>query len=188
MASSTPSDEKLTTAKNALETAKELAKIYWRYGSNTRTSKGAWAYYRVLAKGIAVMDSEWKAPDVVDYAALIEVHTRLAWVYSQWNAQEAVTYYEAFVTSLYQYDVHVGKELPDKIQEVQRRNFEEAAIKATNNNDAWKYITREPNPRSKIMEIALTVTTMMIGHDTVDSEYYKDRSTRLWEQREIANL
>jgi hypothetical protein len=180
MASSKPSDEKLKTAYNALESAGKLAKEFWPYPDGTHgTSKGARAYYIVLTKGILAIDSEWAIPELLIDATLIEMHTRLVWVYSQWNPQVAVIFYKAFVTSLYQYDAGINKEQTPTAR-VEQTEFENTAIEATNDNAAWVYITKEPEPRHELMETAVTVTTMLLGV----KEDQEKRSTKLWEERE----
>jgi hypothetical protein len=93
------------------------------------------------------------------------------------EAQEAVTFYTAFVTSLYQYDFGLNK---DSDKKKEQKDFENDAIKATNDNAAWEYITRELGPRNAIMEQAVTVTTMMIGV----GKSQEAASRKLWQGRE----
>jgi hypothetical protein len=178
--SATPSDDKLKTAHNALENAGKLAKAFWPYPDGTHgTSKGAQAYYAALAKGILAIDPDWAIPEQSNDAVLIEMHTRLVWLYSQWKAQEAVTFYKAFVTSLYQYDLGINND-QSSTKKKEQKAFENTAITATNDNAAWVYITKEHEPRHEIMDQAVTVTTMMLG---VGKDQEKI-SRKLWEERE----
>jgi len=178
--STTPSDAKLKTAHDALENAGKLAKAFWPYPDGTHgTPKGTQTYYAALAKGIYAIDSSgWNIPEQATDVVLIEMHTRLVWLYSQWKAQEAVNFYKAFVTSLYQYDFGINK---DSTKKKEQTAFEQGAITATNDNDAWIYITKEGEPRHAIMEEAVTVTSMMIGVD----KFRENMSTKLWEEREV---
>jgi hypothetical protein len=173
-----PSQENLAIAQTALKNAGDLAQAFWRYPVGSHDDRKAIKnYWLTLSKGLTALDPEWSIPEVANDDALIEMHTRLAWIYSQWEAQEAVIFYTALVASLYQYDFGLNK---DSDKKKEQKDFENDAIKATNDNVAWEYITRELGPRNAIMEQAVTVTTMMIGV----GKSQEAASRKLWQGRE----
>ena len=64
-----------------------------------------------------------------------------------------------------------------------RDEFEQVAIQATDENDAWKFITEDAQARNIICEQAITVTTMMIG--VPKDGLQEDGARKLWGQREL---
>ena len=189
MTNAEPIPKQVAQALKGIKAAAVYATSIWSYPNGEwRVKSTRGKYYNTLGKAIHELDPEYSAYDSISDHTLIEMHTRLLWLYSQFEPAEAATLYKAFVTRLYQLDYGLTAEkavdgLRGKEAGQLRDEFEQVAIQATDENDAWKFITEDAQARNIICEQAITVTTMMIG--VPKDGLQEDGARKLWGQREL---
>ena len=120
---------------------------------------------------------------------MIEAHTRLLWMSSATAPTEAANRYDNFVHILYNKyyrplsnEAMGGKE--SKSYQAALDRFVTDAMKATNENEAWTFITKDLKYRTRIMTTAATITTQMLeSHKENDA-----RVNKLWDKRRGSGL